>query len=98
MATKNNNRVNANGGSRSLHAGVMPRTPEEWAAYRCKLSCRIGRDALEGKTQTPVGITRLEYAVYNLLHAVEELARLNDQAQRPLADSDAGRKGKRETT
>lgn len=64
--TKDNNR-------RSL----MPRTEAEWCAYRCQLSCKIGRDVLEGKTKTPAGITPLEYAVFNLLHAVEELSRHN---------------------
>jgi len=53
---------------------MKPKTPEEWAAYRCKLSCRIGRDVLDGKTATPPGVSRLEYAMFNLLHAVEELA------------------------
>jgi hypothetical protein len=52
-------------------------TPAEWSAYRCQLSCKIGRDALEGKTQPPAGCSPLEYAVFNLLHAVEELSRLN---------------------
>lgn len=52
------------------------RTPAEWAAYRCQLSCSVGRDALERKTKTPPGITPLEYAVYNLLHAVSELAKI----------------------
>jgi len=55
---------------------IPPKTELEWAAYRCKLSCRIGRDALERKTETPGGVTPLEYAVFNLLHAVEELASL----------------------
>lgn len=59
---------------RSLKRVVMPRTEAEWCAYRCQLSCKIGRDALEGKTQPPAGCSPLEYAVFNLLHAVEELA------------------------
>ena len=42
--------------------------------YRAKLSCKIGRDALDGKTSYPPGSTRVEYALYNLLHAVEEIA------------------------
>jgi len=52
-----------------------PRTTAEWCAHRCQLSCQIGRDVLEGKTEPPAGVTRMEYAVYNLLHAVEELSR-----------------------
>jgi hypothetical protein len=56
---------------------VMPRTEAEWCAYRCQLSCKIGRDVLEGKTKTPAGVSPLEYAVFTLLHAVEELSRHN---------------------
>jgi len=55
---------------------AKPKTPREWFAYRCKLSCKIGRDALDGKTKAPQGVSPLEYAVFNLLHAVEELAEL----------------------
>jgi hypothetical protein len=42
--------------------------------YRVKLSCKIGRDALEGKTKLPCGTTPTDYAIFNLLHAVEEIA------------------------
>ena len=58
---------------------TKPRTEAEWSAYRCQLSCKIGRDALEGKTQPPAGCSPLEYAVFNLLHAVEELSRQIDK-------------------
>jgi hypothetical protein len=58
-----------------------PKTPREWAAHRCKLSCQIGRDALDGKTKSPPGVSPLEYAVFNLLHAVEELAELTSKAK-----------------
>ena len=54
--------------------------------YRAKLSCKIGRDAIEGKTQPPCGTTPTEYAIYNLLHAVEEIADAmmpNDEVERP---------------
>ena len=51
-----------------------PQTEAEWCAYRCHLSCKIGRDVLEGITKTPHGVTPLEYAVFHLLHAVEELS------------------------
>ena len=47
---------------------------KSWPAYRCQLSCKIGRDVLNGKTQPPKGVTGIEYALYNLLHAVEELS------------------------
>jgi hypothetical protein len=69
--------------SGSLQRVVMPRTPAEWSAYRCQLSCKIGRDALDGKTQPPAGCSPLEYAVFNLLHAVEELSRYNAPGERP---------------
>ena len=55
---------------------VMPRTKSEWCAYRCQLSCKIGRDAIEGKTKPPGGCTPMEYAIFNLLHAVEELSKV----------------------
>jgi hypothetical protein len=55
-----------------------PKTDNEWAAYRCQLSCKIGRDALEGKTKSPAGVSAMEYALYNLLHAVEELSRIKE--------------------
>ena len=73
----------------SLQRVVMPRTEAEWCAYRCQLSCKIGRDVLEGKTKTPAGVSPLEYAVFNLLHAVEELSRHNDRIS-DRADNAAG--------
>ena len=42
--------------------------------YRAQLSCQIGRDVLEGKTTAPDGVRPIEYAMFNLLHAVEEIA------------------------
>ena len=42
--------------------------------YRAQLSCRIGRDALNGEITTPEGTSAVEYAIFNLLHAVEEIA------------------------
>lgn len=53
-----------------------PKTKEEFAAWRCQAHCRIGRDALLGTSQPPEGVSPLEYAVFNLLHAVEELSRI----------------------
>lgn len=35
----------------------------------------MGRDALEGKTKPPAGCSPLEFAVFNLLHAIEELSK-----------------------
>ena len=51
-----------------------PKTEAERAAYRCQLSCKVGRDALEGISEPPPGVGRIEYALFNLLHAVEELS------------------------
>ena len=42
--------------------------------YRAGLNCKIGRDAIEGKNRPPDGVQPLEYAVFCLLHAVEDLA------------------------
>ena len=69
--------ISANGGGDSLKR--VPRTKDEWCAYRCQLSCEIGRDVLDGKTKPPAGVSPLEYAVFNLLHAVQELSRQNSQ-------------------
>lgn len=42
--------------------------------YRAQLSCRIARDVLDGKTAAPAYVSHMEWAMYNLLHAVEEIA------------------------
>lgn len=57
-------------------APAKPKTEAEWAAYRCQLSCKLGREVLDGTTKPPLNTTALEYAVYSLLHAVEELSRI----------------------
>jgi hypothetical protein len=78
--------MNANTDKQSRHSVqrlVMPQTEAEWCAYRCQLSCKIGREVLAGKTQTPIGVSPLEYAVFNLLHAVEELSRQNAAGEQP---------------
>ena len=51
-----------------------PETPREWALYRVKLNCKIGQEVLNGNTKPPDGVGRTEYALYNLLHAVEDIA------------------------
>ena len=53
-----------------------PKTKSEWCAYRCQLSCQMGRNIIEGKTKPPAGVTPLEYAMFNLLHAIEELSKI----------------------
>lgn len=42
--------------------------------YRAQLSCKIGRDALEGTTDPPPGCTAIDWALFQLLHAIEEIA------------------------
>ena len=43
--------------------------------YRAQLACKVGRDALEGKTIPPHGTSPVEWAIYNLLHAIEDIAK-----------------------
>ena len=43
--------------------------------YRARLSCKIGRDALDGKADLPKGVNHLDYAMYNLLSAIEDIAK-----------------------
>lgn len=42
--------------------------------YRCKLSCQLGKDVLNGKTDPPLRTSETQYALYNLLSAIEDLA------------------------
>lgn len=51
-----------------------PKTKLEWALYRAKLNCRCGRDALTGKTGQIDGVLALEYALFCMFHALEEIA------------------------
>jgi hypothetical protein len=54
-----------------------PETPEQWAAYRAILNCEIGIGAIAGDKQPPDGVSRQEYALYNLIHAVKALAEIH---------------------
>jgi hypothetical protein len=49
--------------------------PAHMGLYRAIMSCRLGCDALDGKINTPIGVSQTEWAVYNMLKAVEELAK-----------------------
>ena len=51
-------------------AEELERTP----LNRAKLACRIGRGVLEGEHPPPPGVFPHEYALFNLLHAIEEIA------------------------
>ena len=57
----------------SSHKKGLPESQRDWSLYRARLACKIGRDALEGK-RVPAVCSAMEYAVFNLLHAVEEIA------------------------
>jgi len=54
---------------------VRPSTPREWALYRVGLSCKNGRDALEEGNGVPATCSAVEYALFNLLNAIEDIAR-----------------------
>lgn len=51
-----------------------PRSQLGWAVERARLACKVGRDGINGEQDLPDGVTGLEWAVYNLLHAVEDVA------------------------
>lgn len=59
---------------------AKPETPRQLALYKTRLVCGIGKAILNGKTKLPPGVPRVEYALYTLLEAVEELAGLVDEA------------------
>jgi hypothetical protein len=54
-----------------------PQTDTEWHAYRAVLSCRLGIQAIEGGRGIPAGSTATEWGIYNLLQAVESLAKIH---------------------
>jgi protein involved in temperature-dependent protein secretion len=59
----------------------MKKTTKEFALYRARLSCKVGRNAIEGKITPPCGLSPIEWAVYNLLHAVEDIAGAMEKAK-----------------
>jgi len=50
-----------------------PATPRDWALYRATLDCKVGRDVLDGKFVPAMGAP-IEYAFYNMFHALENVA------------------------
>jgi hypothetical protein len=60
-----------------------PKTEIEWHAYRAVLSCQLGIQAIEGKRDIPAGTTATEWGIYNLLHAVESLAKIHLPKEEP---------------
>ena len=57
-----------------LAVAVEPIVRRKNALYRAGLSCAIGRDAIEGRIEIPANVSPMEWAMFNLLHAVEEIA------------------------
>jgi hypothetical protein len=47
--------------------------------YRIELSCQIGKDAIDGKTNLNTSVDRIDFAVYNLLSAMQDLAAYLDR-------------------
>lgn len=54
------------------------KTKKQWAIYRCKLSCQVGKDACEGK-DIPVKINPEDWKMYQLFCAISELAEAINQ-------------------
>lgn len=52
-----------------------PKTEAEWSAYRVSLNCKVGRDIIGKMEEPPAGVTRSEYALYLMFHAIEELSK-----------------------
>jgi len=51
-----------------------PKTKKARALYRATLSCKIGKDACEGRG-IPSGVMREDWVFYQLFSALEEIAR-----------------------
>jgi hypothetical protein len=49
------------------------KTERDWALIRARMCCDIGLDTLDGVNEAPSRTTSIEYAFYNLLHAVKNL-------------------------
>ena len=43
--------------------------PKDWPHIRCKLSCKIGRDALDGKGLDATASDQMTFSIYSLLGA-----------------------------
>jgi hypothetical protein len=42
--------------------------------YRAEISCKIGRDVLEGITKSPEGVSPVDWALFNILHSIGDIA------------------------
>ena len=67
-------RGKTNAKRKPLAVAVEPVVRRKNALYRAGLSCAIGRDAIEGRIEIPANVSPMEWAMFNLLHAVEEIA------------------------
>jgi hypothetical protein len=54
-----------------------PATKKECAAYRAHLQCEIGLKVFRDETQPPAGLNRSEYALFLLLHSINDLAMIH---------------------
>jgi len=54
----------------------LPKTPEECAAYRLHLQCQIALDTISGNKIPPPVVSRMEYALFCLIHAIQEIPKL----------------------
>lgn len=43
--------------------------------WRAQASCRIACNALDGKMESPPGVTASEYALYNIARALEDISK-----------------------
>ena len=50
-----------------------PETKKEIALYRCKLSCKLGKDSCQGKG-IPIKAEKNDWVMYHILSAIEDLA------------------------
>ena len=52
-----------------------PETPREMALYRGKLSCKLGRDALDGKGmgKNASDVNQIKAALFNVLHVLDDI-------------------------
>jgi hypothetical protein len=56
--------------------------------YRAGLSCSIAKRALDDGKEIPPGVSRSEYALYNLVCAVEDIALHLGKTKRRVAQKD----------
>jgi hypothetical protein len=63
-----------------------PKTPIAWAAHRAKLNTKIARDCIAAEKEPPAGVSRMEYALFCLIHAVEELAEIERMKEERLTN------------